>query len=86
MLGNLELAVRRGEDKKILLYLAGATLAAQRGAKLTTQLLAFSRTQALETEPTDLNALVRGMGDLLFRTIGATVRIETVLQKDLWLR
>jgi CheY-like chemotaxis protein len=47
-------------------------------------LLAFSRTQRLQTEPTDLNALVSGMGDLLYRTIGSTVQIETVLQKGLW--
>ena len=33
---------------------------------------------------TDLNTLVSSMGDLLFRTIGATVRIEMILQKDLW--
>jgi signal transduction histidine kinase/ActR/RegA family two-component response regulator len=84
VLGNLELAGRRTEDDKIRRYLAGATQAAQRGAKLTAQLLAFSRTQRLQTEPTDLNALVSGMGDLLFRTIGSTVRIETVLQKGLW--
>ena len=84
MLGNLELASRRTEDEKIRRYLAGATQAAQRGAKLTGQLLAFSRIQRLQTEPTDLNALVSGMGDLLFRTIGSTVRIETVLQKELW--
>ena len=84
MLGNLELASRRTDDDKIRRYLAGATQAAQRGAKLTGQLLAFSRTQRLQTEPTDLNALVSGMGDLLFRTIGSTVRIETVLQKGLW--
>jgi signal transduction histidine kinase/ActR/RegA family two-component response regulator len=84
VLGNLELASRRTEDDKIRRYLAGATQAAQRGAKLTAQLLAFSRTQRLQTEPTDLNALVSGMGDLLFRTIGSTVRIETVLQKGLW--
>ena len=84
VLGNLELASRRTDDEKIRRYLAGATQAAQRGAKLTGQLLAFSRTQRLQTEPTDLNALVSGMGDLLFRTIGSTVRIETVLQKELW--
>jgi signal transduction histidine kinase len=84
VLGNLELASRRTDDDKIRRYLAGATQAAQRGAKLTGQLLAFSRTQRLQTESTDLNALVSGMGDLLFRTIGSTVHIETVLQKGLW--
>jgi signal transduction histidine kinase/CheY-like chemotaxis protein len=85
VIGNIELANRRNKDEKIRRYLEGARQAAQRGAKLTSQLLAFSRTQRLQTEPTDLNVLVTAMGDLLFRTIGGSVRIETVLQKDIWL-
>ncbi len=84
VLGNLELATRRGKDENIRRYLDGATQAAHRGARLTSQLLAFSRTQRLQTEPIDLNAIVTAMGDLLFRTIGATVRIETVLERHLW--
>jgi signal transduction histidine kinase/CheY-like chemotaxis protein len=84
VLGNLELAVRRGTDDGIRRYLEGATHAAKRGAKITAQLLAFSRTQRLQTEPIDLNSIVTRMGDLLFRTIGATVRIETVLENNLW--
>ena len=84
VLGNLELAGRRGRDENIRRYLDGATQAAQRGAKITSQLLAFSRTQRMQIEPIDLNAIVTAMGDLLFRTIGATVRIETVLEKSLW--
>jgi signal transduction histidine kinase/CheY-like chemotaxis protein len=85
VLGNLELALSRGRDQSIRRYLEGATQAAQRGAKLTAQLLAFSRTQRLEIEPIDLNSIVTTMGDLLFRTIGGTVRIETILDKNLWL-
>jgi signal transduction histidine kinase/CheY-like chemotaxis protein len=84
VLGNLELAMRRGTDDGIRRYLEGATHAAQRGAKITSQLLAFSRTQRLQTEPIDLNSIVTRMGDLLFRTIGATIRIETMLENDLW--
>ncbi len=84
VLGNLELAIRRCRDEKIKRYLEGATQAAQRGARLTSQLLAFSRAQHLHIEPIDLNSIVSAMGDLLFRTIGGTVRIETMLQKDLW--
>src|ERR1700722_14791527 len=84
VLGNLELAIRRGGDEGIRRYLEGATHAAQRGAKITSQLLAFSRTQRLQSEPIDLNSVVTRMGDLLFRTIGATVRIETILEKNLW--
>ena len=84
VLGNLELATRRGKDDNIRRYLDGATQAAHRGAKITSQLLAFSRTQRLQSEPIDLNAIVTAMGDLLFRTIGAIVRIETILEKSLW--
>jgi signal transduction histidine kinase len=84
VLGNLELATRRGEDENIRRYLDGATLAAQRGAKITSQLLAFSRIQRLQTESIDLNAIVTSMGDLLVRTIGGTVRIESVLEPKLW--
>ncbi|MBR0755367.1 response regulator [Bradyrhizobium jicamae] len=84
VLGNLELATRRASDEKVQRYLEGATQAAKRGAKLTGQLLAFSRTQRLKTESVDLNAIVTAMSDLLFTTIGSTVRIETFLQKGLW--
>jgi signal transduction histidine kinase/CheY-like chemotaxis protein len=84
VLGNLELATRRAKDETIRRYLDGATQAAQRGAKITSQLLAFSRTQRLQAEPIDLNAIVTTMGELLVRTIGATVRIETVLENNLW--
>jgi signal transduction histidine kinase/CheY-like chemotaxis protein len=84
VLGNLELAARRNQDDRIRRYLDGARQAAQRGAKLTSQLLAFSRTQTLQFESTDLNALVSTMGDLLFRTIGSSIRIETKLQMNLW--
>src|SRR5689334_14234359 len=84
VLGNLELATRRGKDENVRRYLDGATQAAQRGAKITSQLLAFSRSQRLQVEPIDLNAIVTAMGDLLFRTIGATVRIETIMEGNLW--
>ena len=84
VIGNLDLAIRRVQDEKIARWLSGALQAAQRGAKLTAQLLAFARKQHMQAEPTDLNALVSGMGDLLVRTIGGTVRIETSLQPGLW--
>jgi signal transduction histidine kinase/CheY-like chemotaxis protein len=84
VLGNLELALRKGSDDNIKRYLEGAAQAAKRGAKLTSQLLAFSRRQRLQVEPIDVNSIVTAMGDLLFRTIGGTVRIETILEKGLW--
>ena len=58
--------------------------AAERGAKLTAQLLAFSRRQKLEPKPVDLNETVANMSDLLRSSIGGTVRLETVLKPGLW--
>jgi signal transduction histidine kinase/ActR/RegA family two-component response regulator len=84
VLGNIELAVKRVEDERTKDLLKNAMLAAERGAKLTHQLLAFARKQQLKLEAVDLNAILSDLGDLLFRTIGTTVRIETVLQSDLW--
>ncbi|MBU1539241.1 MAG: response regulator [Alphaproteobacteria bacterium] len=77
--GNLELIQRRTEDEKTARLADFARQAAERAAKLTHQLLAFSRTQNLTLKAVDLNALVTGMHDLLGRTIGPMVRIEMAL-------
>jgi signal transduction histidine kinase/ActR/RegA family two-component response regulator len=84
VLGNIELAARGIEDERTRQFLSGATQAAERGAKLTHQLLAFSRKQQLRLEAVNLSDLVSNMGDLLIRTIGATIRIEMDLQKEIW--
>lgn len=77
--GNLELIQRRTEDDKTARLADFARQAADRAAKLTHQLLAFSRTQNMTLKAVDLNALVTGMHDLLGRTIGPMVRIEMAL-------
>jgi signal transduction histidine kinase len=74
--GNLELIERRATDERTARLADYAKQAADRAAKLTHQLLAFSRTQRLSLEPVDINAMVLGMNDLLARTIGPRVRIE----------
>src|SRR5207245_3504408 len=84
VVGNLELLERRLKSEGSLRRLRSARAAAERGARLTHQLLAFSRKQHLAPTPLDLNRLVSEASDLLFRTIGATVRIETVLTERLW--
>jgi len=84
IVGNLELVERRLKSEESLRRLRSARAAAERGARLTHQLLAFSRKQHLAPTPLDLNRLVSNASDMLFRTIGATVRIETVLTDDLW--
>jgi signal transduction histidine kinase len=65
--------------------LAVAAQAAERGAKLTGQMLAFSRKQDLTLKPVDINQTINGMSDLLRRTIGPMVRVTNDLADDLWL-
>jgi signal transduction histidine kinase/ActR/RegA family two-component response regulator len=57
---------------------------AQRAVSLTDRLLAFSRQQPLDPKPLDANKLVAGTSDLLQRTLGETVALETVLAAGLW--
>ena len=58
--------------------------AAERGAQLTSQLLAFSRRQRLQPTPLNPNDVISNMGDLMARTIGPHIRIETRLEPQLW--
>ena len=58
--------------------------AARNAAALTRRLLAFSRQQPLDPKPLDLNQLVAGMSELLRRTLGERIGIETVLAAGLW--
>ena len=57
---------------------------ARRGGELTHRLLAFARKQPLKPAVIDLNDVVRGMTELLRRTLGASIRIEESLAPDLW--
>jgi signal transduction histidine kinase len=57
---------------------------ARRAALLTQRLLAFSRQQSLSPQPIDANKLVSGISDLLRRTIGEAVSLETVMSGGLW--
>jgi signal transduction histidine kinase/CheY-like chemotaxis protein len=83
--GNLELLeMRVKDDPKSAKLVHSAQRAAERGAKLTEQLLAFSRRQHLHPQPVDVNAVICGMNDLLGRTIGANIDVQTVLAPDLW--
>ena len=85
ILGNLELLEARiaKTDSRLARPLASAVAAAERGARLTAQLLAFSRQQRMIPEPVDLNQVVSGIGPLLRSTIGAAVDIDIVLAPDL---
>ncbi|MDR3537188.1 MAG: ATP-binding protein [Acetobacteraceae bacterium] len=83
---NIELLKRRlTPDNPTLIRLADAAMqGVQRAATLTHRLLAFSRQQPLDPEPLDAGRLVTGMSDLLQRTLGEGVTVETVLAAGLW--
>jgi signal transduction histidine kinase/CheY-like chemotaxis protein len=84
--GNLDTLLRRAGDKEgDIRRLANAAMrGAERAAILTQRLLAFSRRQPLAPQPIEVNKLVAGMSDLLRRTLGETIRVETVLAGGVW--
>ena len=85
IVGNLELmGSSLPPGSTVIRYLEAAQRAAANGARLTEQLLAFSRRQHLAPRSIDLNAIVAGMQELLIRTIGGAVRVQAMLAPELW--
>jgi PAS domain S-box-containing protein len=85
VVGSLDLLGRRlSGDERARRYIEAAGEGARRAATLTQRLLAFSRQQPLQPEMLDANRLVAGMSDLLRHSIGADIRLETVLAGGLW--
>lgn len=83
--GNLELlAARPGRDLIDGRLIETAQKAAERGAQLTRQLLAFARRQPLRVEAVDINRLVSNVSEMLRRTLGEKIEVETVLGGGLW--
>jgi signal transduction histidine kinase len=80
--GGWQLAPQAARDFRNLVD--AAVSGADRAAALTRQLLAFARRQPLEPTRIDVNKLVSGMSELLRRTLGEMVGIETVLAGGLW--
>ncbi|HWG06638.1 MAG TPA: PAS domain S-box protein [Beijerinckiaceae bacterium] len=79
ILGSLELLRKRlPDDPRSLALLDNAVQGAQRGATLTQRLLAFARRQEMKRESINLLELVRGMSDLLQRSLGSSIVIQTV--------
>ncbi len=84
VLGSLELVRKRlPYDPKVTPLIENALQGARRGAGLTQRLLTFARKQTLSTEAIDLASLVRGMTELLQRSLGPTIWIETRFPRDL---
>jgi PAS domain S-box-containing protein len=85
IIGNLELLTGRvAADAVAARHLAAAQRASEHGAKLTEQLLAFSRRQHLQPRAIDLNAVVAGVREMVTRTIGATIQVRTGFGAGLW--
>jgi PAS domain S-box-containing protein len=83
ILGSLEILRKRlPNDPRLLTLLDNAMLGAKRGASLTQRMLAFARRQELKHEAVDLAHLVNNMLELLERSLGPTINIETRLPRD----
>jgi PAS domain S-box-containing protein len=77
VLGSLEIARKRVTDGSVVGLIDNAIRGAQRGAALTRRMLTFARRQELDLEPIDIPVLVRGMTELLERSLGPSVIVET---------
>ncbi|MBY5317084.1 PAS domain S-box protein [Rhizobium leguminosarum] len=78
VLGSLEILKKRmPQDLSLTSLVDNAMQGAQRGAALTQRMLAFSRRQELHMEPIDVSGLVRGMMDMLSRSLGPLTVIKT---------
>jgi signal transduction histidine kinase/ActR/RegA family two-component response regulator len=90
VIGNLDSVERRLARSQlegaaaISRPITAALQGARRAASLTQRLLAFSRQQVLAPQQVDLNRLVAGLSDMLTRTVGETVAIETIQGSGLW--
>ncbi|MFB0491725.1 PAS domain S-box-containing protein [Methylobacterium sp. OAE515] len=85
--GSLELMQTRmaqGRLTDLDRYMTAAQGASKRAAALTHRLLAFSRRQTLDPKPTNVNALVHGMEELIRRTVGPEIEVEVVGASGLW--
>jgi signal transduction histidine kinase/ActR/RegA family two-component response regulator len=86
IVGSLDIAKRQlhVDLAKSERFIANALDGAQRGAQLTSRLLAFSRQQPLDPRPLDANKLLRETSELLRRSLGENIRLETALSEELW--
>ena len=84
VLGSLEILKKRmPQDPALSPLVDNAMLGAQRGAALTQRMLAFSRRQELQVEKIDVSALLRGMMDMVSRSLGPIATLETEFPESL---
>jgi len=85
--GSLELINSRmlqGRFNDVDKYISAAQAATRRAAALTHRLLAFSRRQTLDPRPTDVNALMLGIIEMIQRTVGPAIHLQTYAAPQLW--
>jgi signal transduction histidine kinase len=83
VIGNLDFVRHRSTEQNVRKWAENAFRAAERGSKLTSQLLAFSRTQKLDTTAVDLNGLISGMKELVNQSLGASITVKLELAPGL---
>jgi PAS domain S-box-containing protein len=81
IMGGLEIIARSIEDPRLKRMAQSALESSRRGAKLTSQLLAFSRIQRISMAPVAVNDVIGKMQTLLRHTIGGEVAVEVVLDE-----
>ena len=83
VVGGLDLLAKRLEDEKLRRYATNALTAAERGARLTGQLLAFSRVQRLEVRATNIAPLIENMRPLLRNVLGPGIEKKFSLDAEM---
>jgi two-component system NtrC family sensor kinase len=83
IMAALKMLRKRASDPKEIELLRLAEEAADKGAKITQQMLAFARRQSVEAEIVDINEAVKGMSELLRHTVGSGVILTYELGTDL---
>ena len=83
-LGLMQMRITQGRFNDLERYITTAQLSSKRAASLIHRLLAFSRQQTLDPQPTDINLLVLDMEELMRRTTGPSIICEFVTAPGLW--
>ncbi len=84
IIGNIGIAKRGVVEARAERALNNALIGAERAAQLTQRLLAFSRQQPLDPKTVDANKLILSMSDLLTRSLGENIALETISGAGLW--
>jgi signal transduction histidine kinase/ActR/RegA family two-component response regulator len=79
ILGNLELLQKRNGEPRLERYITAIRSAAERGAELTTQLLAFSRGRGTQSEVIDLHEHLTGRLDMIRQSLRGDIVVEPLL-------